>query len=527
VNRISARWQAALSLVVVSPVRRSTAAALALTALIGVAVLPLLRPVVRSLDTAAVGDTSGWSLEMAVNRTWCGRYPYLTSTISENAARIDLMHLSVRNAGTTAIRNLIISGAGSLADYCRMEGQRAPFHEASMILVESALLTTRRLISLPGLAYGLAGLAHAGFLTFAFVLLKLRWPAVFVAGVVAAAMYMTALLGGNALYSPYPLILPTLLVGIGIGGLCLGYKIHRWPALFLTAAFVLGVWTGFLGNLRTSCYPAAALITCLFIGVAAVDWREVARPSTGTLAAATCAAVLAAVAGVATFDRLFIAPIRAVDAPGHYSYHVVMHPLVLGLATLPNELATREHLKWDDTSGVEAAQRIDPSVTYLGPGYERALFAYYVQLWRRNPAAMAGIYFRKLTDTRRKAEEFLKSYDSGLFWPRKDGRWLAAAAWPALRIASVAGMTGLFGGLMAVGYFRPAGLAMDRARGFCVMAIAVSGFLGFVESAVVLSGVVLWYSSLYLFALVFAGLFVYQGAVDACWRRWTLTVSHR
>ena len=51
-----------------------------------------------------------------------------------------------------------------------------------------------------------------------------------------------------------------------------------------------------------------------------------------------------------------------------------------------------------------------------------------------------------------------------------------------------------------------------------VAGIAIAGFLGFVESAVVLSGVVLWYSSVYVFALIFTGLFVYQSVVDACAR---------
>ena len=167
----------------------------------------------------------------------------------------------------------------------------------------------------------------------------------------------------------------------------------------------------------------------------------------------------------------------------------------------------------------QAMRKVDPSVQYLGPGYERALFTYYFRLWRNRPTEMASIYRRKLAVTRQNAEEFLSSTGSGLFWPRKDGRWLTVAAWPALRIADVVGVGGLFAALLTIGCVRPGRLDIDHARGFCLAAIAIAGFLGFVESAVVLSGVILWYSSVYLFALVFTGLFIYQSTLDACWGR--------
>ncbi|HEY2904849.1 MAG TPA: hypothetical protein VGJ29_03055, partial [Vicinamibacterales bacterium] len=407
--------------------------------------------------------------------------------------------------------------AGSLSAYCSLQGEYSPIHESSMVAVESALLAVKRRITVEGIAYGLTSIAAGGFLAFAFTLITLRWSLLFAAAVVASGLYLTILLGGSALYSQYPLILPTTLCGIGVGALALAHGWHRHPLGFASTAALLGVWAGFLGNLRTSHYPTALLIAVLFIAFAIFEQRHAAGVSRRLLTASAGGAVVALAVGVLAFDRVWIAPIRAAVG-SNYSYHVIAHPLVLGLATPPNALASREDIQWNDRSGVVAARKVDPSVEYLGPGYERALFVYYLRLWKNSPIEMIQIYLRKLTVTRQHAEEFLSSAKPGLFWAQKDGRWLTIAAWPALRIAGVVGVSGLFAALLVIGCVRPRALDLDYPRGFCVAGVAIAGFLGFVESAVVLSGVVLWYSSVYVFALIFAGLFVYQSAVDACAR---------
>ena len=496
---------------------RSARSAALMAAVITASVAWGLNPLVRSLDAAVIADTPAWYLEMAVNLAWCGRYPYMTSTVGDNRSRVDLLNVRVADAGPRTLHSLVSGGTGSLAGYCRMQGEYAPVHESSMVLVESALLAFLPGITTNGIAYGLSSLAALGFAAFAFVLLSLRWPVLFVAAIVASGIYMTSLLGGSALYSPYPLILPATLAGIGAGALCLAYGVHLKPWAFPAAVFALGVWAGFLGNLRTSLYPTAVLIALLLIGLAAWDQRTLSRWPRRRVATLAGGAFIALLAGILTFDRLWIAPVRAAVGT-NYSYHVIAHPLVLGLATPPSELATRENIQWSDASGAEAARKIDPEVRYLGPGYERALFRYYNGLWKDYPREMAGIYLRKLAVTRANAEEFLASTRPGLFWTSKDGRWLTIAAWPALRAAGAIGVTGLFAALLAIAVLRPAALEMDRARGFCLAGVAIAGFMGFIESAVVLSGVVLWYSTVYVFALIFAGLYLYQTAIDSAWR---------
>lgn len=481
---------AAPAAVFVSTRQRSTAAALLLTAIVGAATLWPLRPIVRGLDTAAIDETAGFYFEMAVNLAWCGRYPYVTSTVPGNNAKINLSSLRVSTAGASPVRGLINRGAGSLAEYCRLQGSAYAIHESSMVILESAILASSRRITVAGVAVVLKWVAIAGLLIFAFALLKMRWPLLFVAAVTATAIYTTVLLGASALYSPYPLVLPTALAGIALGGLGLAYGAHRRFGSFVSIACALGVWAGFLGNLRTSQYPTAVFVACLFIAVGAVEWRRAALPRR-SVAVVAGSAVAALIAGVFVFDRVWIAPIRAVSNVNNYSHHVIAHPLVLGLATPPSPLAAREHIEWDDRSGLVAARKVDPQVAYLGPGYERALFTYYLRLWAKHPGEMLGIYLRKLTVTRQHTEGFLSSVQSSPFWTQKDDRWLAVAAWPAIRIASVVGIAGLFVGMFAIGCGRPRFMDLDAPRGFVIAALAIAGFLGFVESAVVLSGVIL------------------------------------
>jgi hypothetical protein len=84
-----------------------------------------------------------------------------------------------------------------------------------------------------------------------------------------------------------------------------------------------------------------------------------------------------------------------------YTHHVIAHPLVLGVATPENEFAKSLGIAWDDQVGFEIARRVDPTVTYLGPGYEAALFTYYRQLWRRHPGEMLKLYILKAGATGR------------------------------------------------------------------------------------------------------------------------------
>src|SRR5262249_49661099 len=70
--------------------------------------------------------------------------------------------------------------------------------------------------------------------------------------------------------------------------------------------------------------------------------------------------------------------------------------IVLGLAAPENPLSAREGIKWDDSVGAVLARRIDPTATYHGPTYEKALLVYYGKLWVYAPGEMVEIYIAKV-----------------------------------------------------------------------------------------------------------------------------------
>jgi hypothetical protein len=214
------------------------------------------------------------------------------------------------------------------------------------------------------------------------------------------------------------------------------------------------------------------------------------------------------------FDLAYIAPQKAMTAT-----RTSLFLNRAGLAVPPKALAARAP-QWLDDAGAVAARKVDARVEYLGAGYDRALSTYYFRLWREFPLEMAGIYREKLALARRSAEKLLASEQQATYWFVKDGKWMTRAAWPALKIADVVGVVGVFALLFLIGVLRPRALDVDLSRGFLLAALALAVLGNFVESAVTLADVVIQYSNIYLFGLIFAGLLIYQTVIDVCWRRW-------
>lgn len=505
-----------LSLVLVSSRRRGIFTALAMTLLAGGVALWSVWPVARVFETAQVADNPGWYLEMAANLTWCHRYPFVTSTVEVSQSKVTLMRLPLDVVGARSLRSVAVEGAGSIAEYCRLNGTHMALAEASMVMLESAVLSIRDRITVAGIAWALTWIAVFDIAVFTWALLKLRWPMLFAGACAASALYITALLGSSAMYSQYRLMLPTMLLGIGIGSLCFATKLQRRLAGLLIVAFMMGVWVVFTGNLRTSLYPPAAAIGALFLVGVVYDLARSELPRRRG-AAMTGGMLAAFLAGALAFDFTYIAPQRASEG---YSYHVAFHSIVIGLALPPNPLATRENLQWIDGSGWEAARKIKPDVQYLGPGYDSALSTYYFRLWRQHPLEMVGIYREKLGLARRSAEKLLANEHQATYWFVKDGKWMTRAAWPALRIAGLLSVIGVFSLLFLVGVLRPRALDVDLPRGFLLAAISLGVLGNFGETVATVADVVLQYSNIYLFGLMFTGLLIYQTVIDVCWRRW-------
>lgn len=90
---------------------------------------------------------------------------------------------------------------------------------------------------------------------------------------------------------------------------------------------------------------------------------------------------------LAARDRLFtVAPSMGVSS------HGIAHSLYIGLGARPNPWGIR----WDDTSAVEAVQRVKSGVDSASPEYFDILWREYFKIVRENPVAVLDIYVRKL-----------------------------------------------------------------------------------------------------------------------------------
>src|SRR5262249_31119037 len=106
----------------------------------------------------------------------------------------------------------------------------------------------------------------------------------------------------------------------------------------------------------------------------------------------------AMMAGSVLFTFFAIEPLRRANREGNYnySYHAIMHPLVVGLGVPQSQLSEREGITFGDPVGLELAQRIDPTVAFLDERYENVLWQYYRSLWLNDPGEMIRLYATKL-----------------------------------------------------------------------------------------------------------------------------------
>lgn len=447
--------------------------------------LAVTAPPIRGLDAARISGTAGAQFESAVNWAFCGRYGQITSASLENRGVIELMSISAPDAYHRSVVDFIEQRVGSVADYCRQPTTMAVV-EHGLVLIESAMLKVMPQLKLRDLA---RLLATARFVLIALFGWFLLWAglSVLVSGLlVGLATYLSALHGADMLYTAYPFFLPVVVAGISVAGFAIGAKS---PWVLPSACLALGLWAGFVGNLRTSHYPIALAIPLL-----AIAWSRVSRKR-------SLVATIAVAGGLLIFDFAFMAPLRA---RGVDSNHVVAHSLVLGLDNPPNELSRREGIKWDDSMGIVFARKLDPLATYLGPTYEASLFAYYRQLWQNYPGQMIGIYAHKLVSTTDSVFAWLGRTGPDTFWDSKNGWFLAACAAAVRPLSAVVTLGGTFSLLVLLSLFLRSTWGVTAT--WPLLAMGVCGLLAFIEAAVILGSVNLSYNAVVIYSTLFAGL---------------------
>jgi hypothetical protein len=321
------------------------------------------------------------SLNEAINEVFCGQWARVS-----DRHQIGYQIATHPDLTSVPVRQVIRQSAVTIRAYCAT--LTVPYGNNENTLSEFEALTLR------------AAARSASAATIGRVLLAVRLCVLllFSAAVLAAGgsvlMCVALLEIGFGLLeqmrpitdSVYPFIFVMPLLSIALYVALLRRARDRWKPIDLCLLVAVGMAAALGVNARTSHLPVYAMLLAIFF------WLAKFRGVTARRAVAAALVVMAAY-GAAHWH---IAVMRQPPVITYnHSYHTVAHPLVLALAIPENSLSRREGIKWSDEVGIVLARKMDPSVTYLGPTYDRALYQYYWSLWRDHPGEMLGVYLQK------------------------------------------------------------------------------------------------------------------------------------
>lgn len=329
------------------------------------------------------------SLDLALARAYCGHGSAYSSTIRipvDVAARMERRYVP--------LRTLIEERADSLDAYCRSVDTPFVNSENSLMLLESALLRMVPGLSLADLGQALHLIRIAGLVVFVMLLIDL--------GASLALAFSTMLSGllllesmPDHVYSNYPFLFAMVLVLVALHGFAVKYQ---W--FFAGAAGVImygafaGMLSAFVVHMRTSYLPVVVLFALLVL------WYAFSRCNDTdgwTHRALRCLAwVGCVVVAYGAFQTALIT--RHLPDEGRFSAsHPFAHPLVLALGVPETDFSRENGIRWADEVGPQIAARVDPEVTFLGPGYDAALLRYYASLWESDPGGMVRLYYLKFS----------------------------------------------------------------------------------------------------------------------------------
>ena len=415
---------------------------IAFAATVAVTVLAIL--IVRPFDmanfrsrTVAIDGHLAVSIDMAVNDAFCGVSSSidglgLGTAIQENPAFDDM-----------PLRQVIETKFGPLSSFCSKKKYPFTNNENALYFAYAAALRLWPNASTIGLAE-LATAARVLMIGFiAFTMIVLGFGAFWAFFSVLLGLKLHVVLIETHVLSVYPFM--TFQLAVLCGMVALGYAAGSqcgWSTLLrLAYGAVLGLATVAIWNMRTAHGLIAIVALACVAGLLLLRGREFAAGANRwtSVAAATAACL---VVGVGMHAMLLQ---KIADNGYNAAHHPIAHPLVLGLGFPESALAKRENIRWDDSLGLEIARRADPNATYLGPTYERALFSYYFDLWRKYPVEMLGIYLSKFNVAGKGIRPQTALHIGPLaYWTLKPAAWLMASGWLWLLSLIAVGIAGAF-----------------------------------------------------------------------------------
>jgi hypothetical protein len=409
--------------------------------------------------------------------------------------------------------------AGSRDAYCRKVTWPYQHNENSLMLIESAILRVRPGITLRGLGFVLSAIRVGCIAVLIFFILQVGGSPMLAACLGILAMFTTGLdaryYRGPLYYAYYPFFMPFTVLYAALLGLALRHRADRHILVATIVFFVLGLYAGLFVNMRSSYLPLifAGLLTYLAFTVRAMrndgvaPWRARLRP-VGMIGAGF-------LTGMLTFHLILIRPMATMEGRAkQIVYHNVFHPLVLALALPENDLAKREGIKWDDSTGMTLARTIDRNATWDDyPRYEKVLASYYFGLWRKYPTEMRDIYVRKLKVAGYDILRFMKDTNDIPAFRNWITRTMEIVMRPWTVFPNGIYFVFVFAGIFLAGYFL-AGRGLTEGGAFALSIVALFGLLLLVEAAMIREEFTMKYQDYLLVAICFCGLVVYQAAAD-------------
>jgi hypothetical protein len=403
------------------------------------------------------------SLEHALALTLCGKLGLAGARFPQPS----LFALG-QSAPARPFSQIVVDEYGSISQYCEHARPTNLNNENTLLYIDALLLFLPGDDTLQSLATKMVAF-RCGMLVVSLYLLAywgLGILPLLLIGIVAGRVL--AVTQATHVLSIYPtMTIVPLFVAATMSGFA-AILLARSARRVLLWAIAFGAMIGIVYNLRTP-YGWVATAQLLVVTAAALF---LVRPKATGKGAKLGATLAGAAGGFLLVQATLIWPLqRAAPAGFNYAYHVIWHPIVLGLSNPPNPFAESRGIRWEDSVGEQLARQVDPTATYLGPTFEAALRRYYLGLWKDHPVEMIRLHHDKLMAIGKRT---MLAFGDLFDWPRLGELALRVIRNGYVWLACIAALTAV----MTLAHAFPALLAVG-------MALAASLFLLTVEQMLI------------------------------------------
>jgi hypothetical protein len=294
------------------------------------------------------------------------------------------------------INQLLVPGAHDITQNCKTTHLTIQ-NEVGLLQIFKVLFTLFPTMSLADLSTLLTFVKLSCFLFFALVLLRIGLSPTYILFTSVFAHFLLSMLSFYHQLTLYTFLIPyfTLFLSTTIIYADLikniGYKM-------IPFGVILGLLGAFYCNLRTSHQFLVFFIIASFLVGLFLYISNGASLQKRMIICLSC--LISIYLGFQFYSTTWIKPLQVISENNNLTnhlHHATAHPLVLALGIDKSDFTENEGIQWLDSKALDLAHTIDPTVTYLGKNYDKALFVYYLKLWLYHPSEMLSIYKEKFS----------------------------------------------------------------------------------------------------------------------------------